>query len=535
MNYKFRRQRSASLLTISKNACKKTFFPVLVLFLVHTSLQAQEQAFLTPRKAKELTIEELMNVEVVMVSRVPEKLTEAASAIQVITNEDIRRSGATHVAEALRLAPNLQVAQLNSSVWIISARGFNNIFANKLLVMIDGRTVYTPLYGGVLWEQQNLQLEDVDRIEVVSGPGGTLWGANAVNGIINIITKNASESQGLYASVSKGIEWDKAGVPRNGLEHAATLRYGGRIGDNLSYRVYGQYFERDHTALPNGILNNDAWNIAQGGFRMDWNASAKDAVTLQGEYYGGKRETTKNNSPLNGQNILARWSRVLSDRSDLAVQLYFDRYYREDAPTLSYDKMNTVDVDLQHRFGLGKRHNLVWGGGYRFVKDDAFYDPVMIAGIVPRFKRLDLFSAFVQDEFRFTESLRLTAGTKLLHNVYTGWEWQPSVRVAWMKRRNTLWAAVSRAVRSPSRFDVDYFLPMTPQPPNVPSVAGGPNFVSEKVLAYEAGFRMQPTTKASISVAGFYNDYDDVYSVEALPGTLTYQIQNGSEATSWGR
>jgi iron complex outermembrane receptor protein len=498
--------------------------PGLALFFVLASLNAFTQVVLSPKELKSLPIEDLLNVEVTLVSRSPEKLSEAASAIQVITNEDIRRSGATNVAEALRLASNLQVAQLNASTWIISARGFNNIFSNKLLVMIDGRTVYTPLYGGVLWEQQNVLLEDVERIEVVSGPGGTLWGANAVNGIINIVTKNTSATQGLYASVAAGTF----------VKDNAALRYGGRLGTKASFKLYGQHFDRDVTKLPNGVKNADAWKLTQAGFRTDWQPTAKDAVTLQGDYYDGARKTLVKNSPLNGQNILSRWTRTISETSDLALQVYFDRYYREDVTTASSDKMNTIDADFQHRFGIGKKQNFVWGAGYRYVKDDANFAITASAGILPRFKRLDLFTAFVQDEFQLTNSLRLVAGTKLLHNEYTGWEWQPSVRLAWMKARNTLWAAASRAVRTPSRFDVDYYLPMTLQPPNIPSVAGGPNFVSEKAYAYEAGYRMQPNSLSSFSVAMFYNEYRDVYSVEAKPGTLTYLIQNGSTAKSWG-
>ncbi|HEX8315019.1 MAG TPA: TonB-dependent receptor plug domain-containing protein [Flavisolibacter sp.] len=501
------------------------FSKILIVFfawLVYAPVSAQ--VVLSPRDLKKLSVEELMNIEVTLVSRTPEKLTEAASAIQVITAEDIRRSGATHVAEALRLSPNLQVSQFSSSVWIISARGFNNVFSNKLLVMIDGRTIYTPLYGGVLWEQQNVLLEDVERIEVVSGPGGTLWGANAVNGIINIVTKNAKGSQGLYASVGGGTF----------LRDMAAVRYGGKMGEKAHFKVYGQHFDRSNTELSNGTKNKDAWRMTHGGFRVDWDASEKTALTLQGEYYGGSRESAVGNSPLNGQNVLARWSRTFSERSDIILQLYYDRYYREDAPTASYDKMTTVDADFQHRIGIGKKQNLVWGTGYRYVKDDANFSNLAGAGILPRFKRLDLFTAFVQDEIMLTNSLRFIAGTKLLHNVYSGWEWQPSARLAWIKSRNTLWAAASRAVRTPSRFDVDYFLPMTPRPPNLPSVAGGPNFISEKVYAYELGYRVQPNLLSSFSLATFYNVYRDVYSVEAKPGTLTYQIQNGSEATSWG-
>lgn len=495
----------------------------LPFFLCLCFFQGWSQPALTPRELKNLSVEELMNIEVTLVSRTPEKLTEAASAIQVITGEDIRRSGATNIPDALRLASNLQVAQLSSSVWIISARGFNNVFSNKLLVMIDGRTVYTPLYGGVLWEQHHVLLEDVDRIEVVSGPGGTLWGANAVNGVINIITRNTSQAQGLYATATAGTF----------LKDVGSLRYGGRIGEKIHYKAYVHHFDRGATEQPGGTKNTDAWGMTQGGFRMDWDASARDAITIQGDYYDGERKTLPGSSDLNGQNLLARWNRSFSQRSDMMLQLYYDRYFREDATTDSYDKMNTADIDFQHRFGLGKRHNIVWGLGYRYVKDDANYGNAA-AGIVPRFRNLDLFNSFVQDEFRISPSLRLTAGTKLLHNVYTGLEWQPNARLAWVREKGTLWGAVSRALRTPSRFDVDYFLPTTPQPPTVPSVAGGPNFVSEKLTACELGYRFQPNSKSSFSISTFYNVYDDLYSVENLPNTLTYQIQNGSEAESWG-
>lgn len=482
---------------------------------------AQEK--LSPDKLKRLSVEELMNIEVTLASRVPQKLTESASAIQVLTGEDIRRSGATNIPEALRLVPNVEVAQITASAWIISARGFNTIFANKLLVMIDGRTVYTPLFGGVIWEQQNVLLEDVDRIEVVSGPGGTLWGANAVNGVINIITKNAKESKGLYAMASAG----------DFIKDRVALRYGGQIGEKIFYKIYGQHFDRDASTLINGTNNNDAWNLTQGGFRMDWEATPSDALTLQGDIYDGTRKTAGTNSPLNGQNILGRWTHTVSEKSDFVVQLYYDRYFRDDQPGTGSDKLKTYDLDFQHRFPL-PHQNFLWGAGYRLVKDEALFRTTNV-GILPPHKTLNLFNGFVQDEISLREHLKLTIGTKLTHYSYTGFEWQPSARLALNpNQKSTLWAAVSKAVRSPSRFDVDYFLPTYTVPPTSPSVAGGPNFVSEKLTAYELGYRLQPGQRSSFSVATFYSVYHDLYSVEALPGTLTYQIQNGSEGESWG-
>lgn len=501
--------------------CCLLFFVSLALLSKKTIAQDEK---VSPAELKKLSVEELMNIEVTLVSRTPQKLTEAASAIQVITANDIRRSGATNIPEALRLVSNLQVAQLNANAWIISSRGFNTIFANKLLVMIDGRTVYTPLFGGVLWELQNVLLEDVDRIEVVSGPGGTLWGANAVNGVINIVTKSAKETQGLYASVLGGTF----------VKDEAALRYGNKIGKKISYKVYGQHYDRNSALLPDGSNNTDAWRLTQTGFRMDWSGSKTNEYTIQGDYYGGTKKTTGGNSDFNGENILGRWSRSFSEKRDLMLQFYYDRYYRDDVPSATSTELKTFDLDFQYRFPIAKRQIILAGAGYRLVRDNTISRTPNV-GILPEKANLDLFNGFVQDEISLTDKLKVTLGTKVLHNVYTDFEFQPSARAALtIAKNNTLWAALSRAVRTPSRFDVDYFLPKTPVPANRPSVAGGPNFISEKLVAYELGYRVQPTTNSTFSIATFYNIYSDLYSVEALPGTLTYQIQNGSEGKSWG-
>jgi len=496
---------------------------LLFLLIVLSGEWTMAQQKLAPAQLKKLSVEELMNIEVTLASRTPQKLTESASAIQVLTGEDIRRSGATNIPEALRLVPNVQVAQITASAWIISTRGFNTIFANKLLVMIDGRTVYTPLFGGVIWEQQNIVLEDVDRIEIVSGPGGSLWGANAVNGVINIVTKGAKNTQGLYVMASAGTF----------IKDMAAVRYGGKIGKKIFYRVYGQHFDRKQTTLSDGTGNTDAWGLTRGGFRMDFEATASDAFTLQGDVYDGARKTAGGNSPLNGQNILGRWSHTISDKSDLSLQLYYDRYFREDIPGTGSDKLKTIDIDFQHRFPLPYQ-SFLWGVGYRFVKDEALFRTTNV-GILPPEKNLNLFNGFLQDEITLHEQVKFTIGTKFTHFTYSGFELQPSARLAWnIQSKSTLWTAVSRAVRAPSRFDVDYFLPTYSVPPTSPSVAGGPNFISEKMTAYELGYRFQPNQRSSFSVATFYNVYHDLYSVEALPGTLTYQIQNGSEGESWG-
>lgn len=483
---------------------------------------AQEVATMSPDELKKLSIEELMSIEVTSVSKHSEKLTDVASAIQVITHENIHRSTATSLPEALRLAPNLHVAQLNSYAWIISARGFNTLYANKLLVMIDGRTVYTPLFAGVFWDAQNVLLEDVDRIEVISGPGGTLWGANAVNGVINILTKSAAETQGVYASVSLGTS----------LKKKVNVRYGGQLGKDIHYRVYTKYFDRDNTYQADGQHVPDEWELSQAGFRMDWEPSSGNNLTLQGDYYMGNEKTAPRKTDLDGQNVMGKWTHHFSDQSQMLVQAYVDRTWRR-MPTISFELV-TYDLDMQHQFAAGDHQQIMVGLGYRLMQDQT-HNYTTSAGILPNHRDMHLFSAFVQDEITLIPDIfKLTAGTKLSHNIFTHFEVQPSARVTWTPHEDhTIWGAVSRAVRTPSRIDVDYHIPTNPEP-GAQQVAGGPDFKSEKLIAYELGYRVRPVEAVSLSLATFYNVYDDIWSVEALPGTLTYQIQNGSEAESKG-
>ncbi|HEY0895514.1 MAG TPA: TonB-dependent receptor plug domain-containing protein, partial [Sphingobacteriaceae bacterium] len=452
-------------------------------------------------------------------------LTEVASAIQVITRADIQRSAATSVPEALRLATNLQVNQLNARHWVISSRGFNATYSNKLLVMIDGRTVYSPLFAGVFWDAQNLLLEDVDRIEVISGPGGTLWGANAVNGIINIITKGAGSTQGLYVSAGYGTD----------LQPMAEARYGGRLSSELSYRVFGRTLKRRHTHLPDGQAGSDDWAHTQTGFDLEWVPSDADNLRIQADFYAGRETDNPAPSSIDGQHIMGTWSHAFSERSDLILQGYADRTWRRDIPGTISDELYTYDLDLQHRLQANKTHRFLWGVGYRLM-DDRTQNFTQFFGFLPKDRRIHLASAFLQDEITVVPSrLNLTVGTKLQHNSFSGIEWQPSARISYTPQdRQLVWGAVSRAVRAPSRIDVDYFLPVYPVPPGSPNVAGGPNFTSEKLVAYELGYRTQPLTGLALSLSTFYNVYDDLYSVEPLPGTLTYQIQNGSKGTSIG-
>jgi iron complex outermembrane recepter protein len=501
------------------------FLTITLVSLSSYSMAQKQDGGTSAVVLKKLSIEELMNVEVVSVSKRPEKLAEVSSAIQVITQEDIRRSSATSIPEALRLAPNLQVAQYNAYTWSISSRGFNTTFSNKLLVMIDGRTVYTPLFGGVYWDAQHILMDDIERIEIISGPGGTLWGVNAVNGVINIITKKAKDTQGLYVSAAAGSFW----------QGYAGVRYGGTIGPKISYRVFAQYNDRNNTFLPEGRDTTDGWKVAHSGFHIDWNPSEKNSVAFQGNLYNGTEYTSPKKSTFDGQNIITKWSHTFSNTSSFSLQLYFDRTWRRNILGSVNNELDTYDFEFQHRFVLTASHTILWGVGYRFMKDETI-NTTPFVGLIPQEKDMNLFSGFIQDEIMLVpDKLKLTLGTKLQHTVYSDFELQPSARIAFTPtERHTVWGAISRAVRSPSRADVDYFIPTFSLPPESVSVTGGPNFVSEKVIAYELGYRVRPTSTLSLSLATFYNDYDDVYSVEPLPNTLTYQIQNGSEGESWG-
>jgi iron complex outermembrane receptor protein len=478
-----------------------------------------------PSAYKKMSLAELMDQDVSIVTKTPEKLSQSPSAVQVLTGEDIRRSGALTLPDALRLAPNLEVQQVNSYTWVVSARGFDTVLANKLLVMIDGRTVYSPLDAGVFWDAQNVLLEDVDRIEVVSGPGGALWGANAVNGVINIVTKSAKDTQGVYLSAAAGSL----------LQDHGAVRYGGQVGKDLFYRVYAQRSDFTETVQPGGEKSPNAWDLTQGGFRVDYLPEGDNKLTVQGDVYDGKEYNTTgpNHSTLNGENLLGRWTHTLSEESDLTLQLYFDRTWRKDVPSTLADELDTYDFDFQHRFAIGDRHNILWGVGYRLMEDHAKFNSPLV-GLLPEMSNMQLFSTFVQDEITIVpDRLKLTLGSKFEHNDFSGFEFQPSGRLAWTPTDwQTIWGAVSRAVRSPSRIDRDYFVPK--KPPF--SLAGGPEFDSETVLAYEIGYRVQATKRLSLSLATFYNDYDDLFTVEQENRLkpFPYTIQNGADGQSWG-
>ena len=477
-----------------------------------------------------------MNIEVTSVARHPEKLLQAAAAIQVITQEQIRRSGATSIPEALRLADNLEVAQKNSHDWAISARGFNTALGNKLLVMIDGRTVYTPLYSGVFWDAQDYLLEDIDRIEVISGPGGTLWGANAVNGVINIITKSAADTKGLYAEAGGG----------NQLKEVGGARYGGTLGSNVDFRVYGKYFDRADEVFTDGSRAPDAWHQERGGFRLDSQVSPQDAVSVHGDFYVGHEDVdTGGGGEAGGGNLVGRWTHVFSDESDLSLQSYYDRTHLVDPIPPVYlagvlqlapagflrDDLTTLDTDFQHRFALGTRNRIVWGVGYRYTHDLVGNAPGI--GFFPTVFNQSLYSAFVQDEFLLSHDLSATVGSKLEHNDYTGFEVEPNVRLEWnLAAGQALWSAISRAVRTPSRIDRNF---AEPAPPALVILEGSSGFKSEYVTAYEIGYRGGLGSRVTGSISTFYNVYSDVRSTSFTPATVVpLYFQNNLEGHTWG-
>ena len=493
---------------------------------------------------KQLSLEQLMNIEITSVAKKEQRVGETAAAIFVITQEEIRRSGVTNIPEALRLAPGVTVSRIDGNSWAIGIRGFGSGLSRAVLVLIDGRSVYTPLFSGVYWDVQDTLLEDIDRIEVIRGPGGSIWGANAVNGVINIITKSATETQGLLTTAGGGSEEKGFG----------SLRYGGKIGEDFSYRVYGKGFRRDSQFTPH-LSDVDDWQMGQGGFRSDWNLRERDKLTFQGDIYKGysglRTRVSSFSAPfstivekdtdLSGMNLLGRWNRTPSETSNLALQIYYDRTFRRE-PTFQEER-NTVDLDFQHRFKVTGRQELIWGLGYRFTKGDTKSVPTLV--ISPRNRADNLFSAFIQDEIVLVDDrLRLTVGSKFEHNDYTGFEFQPSGRLLWTPAdHHVLWASFSRAVRTPSRVDRDIAASSAPFPalPFFARLLGNKDFESEKVLAYELGYRIQPTDRLFVDLAGFYNRYDDLFSVETgtpflEPGRLIFpfQFDNKMKAQVYG-
>lgn len=461
----------------------------------------------------QLSIEELAQLPVRSASKREEPLSEAPTALYVITSEDIANSAADSLPEALRLAPNLNVQQVNGHEYAISARGFNSVeTSNKLLVLVDGRSVYSTLHSGVFWDLRTPMLEDLDQIEVISGPGGTLHGPNAVNGVINITSRDAAETMG-------GLVRGTAGT----FEQSAAARYGFALGGSGALRVYGNWFNFDaHQPASIGPANlDDAFHGWRAGFRGDV-ATDADHFTLQGDLFDNRIETGPGDGN-EGQNILGRWTRTFSDTASLEVQAYYDNVER--TYQLTHDRLETVDFQTQLNLRAGS-HELVMGGGVRTTHDN-FINNLNGFELNPQSRTLWIYNGFVQDRFALTPSLSLIAGVKVEQTSFTGLQVLPNARLAWHPDdRTLLWAAVSRAVRTPSRIDRELeFRPL---------LTGG-NFQSEKLIAFEAGYRGQPTRRTSLSISVFYNRYDDIRTTEFQPGgLLPIQLNNGLAGHTYG-
>lgn len=494
-----------------------------------------------------LSLDELLDLEVTSVSKIQEKATDTPAAIYVITQEDLRRNSVQSIPEALRMVPGMHVYQIDANKWAVSARGFASRFANKMLVMIDGRTVYSPLFSGVYWDVQDVMLEDIDRIEVIRGPGGTLWGANAVNGVINIISKDSADTQGGLVALQG--ETKETGE--------VSTRYGGWLNDRTSYRLYGKFFSRDHFEFPSGEDAADDYHSIRGGFRMDMNVTASNKVTLQGDLYDGEsgeavrfftpfppfENLSTSDAQVSGGNLLGRWIRTFSKDSEVIFQAYYD--YNDRDEFLESETVDTADIDFQHRFTMIKKMEVLWGIGYRHTRSDMAgkerISGVSSFSVDPQVRGDDLFSGFLQGRMPFfNEKGELTLGTKLEHNDYTGFECQPSARVMWsLSMDHSLWAAVSRTVRTPSRTEHDadingggIFLP--PEQGGFLSfvrILGNREIESETIGSYEAGYRGRLGDNIFLDLTVYYNKYKDLVAGDLIGPPQVEQSPSGVYVT----
>jgi len=481
-----------------------------------------------------LSIEELMEIEFVRLFKKPGRLFESAAAAYAISDDDIGRIGVNSLPEALRTVPGIQVSQHNASSYAVTIRGFSGLsrgiggqFANKLLVMSDGRTIYTPLFSGVSWETQDVMLEDIERIEVIRGPGASIWGANAVNGIINIISKSSEDTQGTLLSVGGGTEFRSFGH----------LRYGGSLGDDTFFRIYGKYLKADGFVDSSGTDTPDDWHILRGGFRVDTYPSTDNLLTLQGEIYSGNFGQTYNivrtveppfwstfnfDNKNSGGSVLGRWRHKISSDSEFSLQVFFDRVRLKEATVNG--RIHTYDLDFYHRLPLGRRHDIVWGAGYRLVSDR--FDSTFTFSLNPATRKIDILNAFVQDDIRLLDKqLILTVGSKFEHNEFTGFEVQPNIRLFWSPAENhAVWTSVSRAIRSPSRGERDARIVLQASGTRVPTtfivLNGNDGFESESVLAFETGYRVRMANRLTSDIAVFFNDYDNLRSDDLIPPAI---------------
>jgi iron complex outermembrane receptor protein len=473
---------------------------------------AAQAAGAADQELTSLSLEQLSDVVITSVSRQEERLSNAAASIFIITSNDIQRSGARTLPEALRLAPNLQVARTDARNYAITARGFNNVFANKLLVLIDGRSVYSPLFSGVFWDVQDLTMPDIERIEVISGPGATIYGSNAVNGVINIITKSAKDTQGAAVAATVGRH-----------EQVAGARYGGKLGAGGHFRVYGKTINEDSVDSEAGADTRTGFRRRQAGFRADWDREHA-GLTLAGDAYDGALEQAGTRDiRVAGGNLSGTVDAKLADGSQLRAQLILDHTER-DQPLAFDDRLNTIDLEVQHNLRMGERQRIAWGGGYRYSVDHISANGNGFA-FLPAELSMHWANAFVQDEITLGARVRATLGLKVEHNNYTGLEYLPNLRLAWAPDASQLWwTSLSRTVRAPSRIDRDFYAPATPIVTGGVArfaIGGGPGFESETANVLELGYRAQPSDAFSYSVTGFVSRYDKLRTLEPQPGGTT--------------
>jgi iron complex outermembrane receptor protein len=491
------------------------------------AVSARPACVAQPPDLTQKSLEDLMNIEVTSVSKKEQRTSQVAAAVFVISKKDIRHSGALNIPDLLRMVPGLDVAQIDIGKWAISARGFNGQYSNKLLVLIDGRTVYTSIFAGVFWDSQNVSLDTIERIEVIRGPGAAVWGSNAVNGVINIITRSANDTQGGYLNAGLGTQ-------TTGSE---TISYGGKAHGIGAYRISAEGFHYNSLPTFSGLDGKDDWRVIHGGFRTDSALSARDSLTTEGDAYQGiageiattpvsllpsETATVALHDIYSGWNLLGRWNRTISSRSDTSLQVYFDRTNRADT-TYSLG-VNTFDIDFQQHVLLGERQDIVWGLGYRLSSDDTGY--ALRISYTPEDRYTRLFSVFGQDEIVIRpDRLHLSLGGRVEHNDYTGFDFQPSARMVWTPdSKNTVWGAISGAERTPSRSDtairVNYAALPGPTLPVLVSLFGNPNKKNERLTAFEVGYRNAWTSQFSVDATAFYNRYRDVDSVEPRPISL---------------
>ena len=508
------------------------------------------------RELLKLSLQELANteIEVTVASRSPQRLMETPAAVSVITQTDIRRSGATSIPEALRLVPGLFVAQIGSSQWAVGSRFANSRYSNKFLVLMDGRTLYSPLFGGTFWDVQDTLLEDIDRIEVVRGPGASVWGSNAIAGVINIVTKSARDTQGGLGQLGGGTH----------ERLMQTLRFGGKLGENGAFRVWGQRNERDSFTTTTGATANDSWEMTRGGFRFDWGRGAKDSFTMIGNLYGAQENAQSLLPPLvppfdaaqnetvspRGQNALFRWKHCDGPLRDWALQVFFDHTSRNEF--FVGEDRQTYDVDYINRTARTRGDELLWGVGYR-VTADALQQALQLVAFEPDQQRNYLASAFVQQRWAFPrQHLQLWAGAKLEDNSYTHLEVEPTVRATWSPNdRRTVWGAVSRGVRIPSREETSLNLDVAnlPSEPGRPGglavvALGNPDLAAEELVSYELGYRVRLSHQISADLAIYHEDYRKLIATQAggliidpthtPPLILPLNAENGASASISG-